>query len=84
MTGQHWSAMAVAPDRRWMRQEIATRLRRARFAAGLSQQQLADRLGVARSQLSMWENARRPLYAEDLLLLAHRLAVTPGTLLPEP
>ena len=38
-----------------MTPDIPTRLRTARKAAGLTQQQLAERLGVRQSRVSEWE-----------------------------
>lgn len=37
--------------------DIATRIRQARLGAGLSQAQVAERLGVTRSACSQWESA---------------------------
>lgn len=43
-----------------MRQELARRLRRAREAIGLTQDEVAERLQVNRVQVSRWENGVRP------------------------
>lgn len=41
------------------RELVGRNIARARVAAGLTQDQLAAQLGVARPQLSMWERGRR-------------------------
>jgi len=42
------------------RQRVGARIRRAREAAGLSQTQLAQRVGVADKQVSRWEHGQQP------------------------
>ena len=42
------------------RRRIGERIRRARETAGLSQTELAQRLGVADKQISRWENGVQP------------------------
>lgn len=73
------------PD--WIRQEQAAlgqRIAAHRRAAGLSQDQLADRLGVERRTVQRYENAvTDPRYA-DLLLIAMALGIHPAELLPSP
>ena len=39
-------------------QMIATILKRVRDAAGITQQQVADRAGVSRQMLNNWENSK--------------------------
>lgn len=48
---------------------IGPELRKRRKAAGLSQEQLADRWGVQRETISRWENSNRELpgYVEDAM-----------------
>src|SRR4051794_12393475 len=41
---------------RYTKQVVTTRLREARQAAGLTQQQVADRLGVPRPNVARWES----------------------------
>ncbi len=52
---------------------LGERLQKAREWAGLSQQQAADSLGVAREVISYWENGRRfpPLAQMDRLAAAY-------------
>jgi transcriptional regulator with XRE-family HTH domain len=52
------------------RDQIASRLRSARKAAGLSQAQVAERLGVHRPTISEVEAGRRRVSAEELARLA--------------
>ena len=58
-----------------------TKLGALRKAAGLTQQQLADLLGVKRSALSMWESSRNNPPAKYLLALADALGCTVEDLL---
>ncbi len=50
--------------------ELGTLLRRLRTARNLTQEQLARRLGIARSAVAQIENGKRRLSAEELLRLA--------------
>ncbi len=49
------------------------RLRRVRESAGMTQEQLAEAIGVSRNQISAWENEYRPLGHMDLAALAEVL-----------
>ena len=62
------------------RAEIASRLRTAREAAGLSQGQVARMLGVHRPTISEIEAGRRRVSAEELSQLAKIYDVNPGWL----
>jgi transcriptional regulator with XRE-family HTH domain len=66
----------VRPD--WIRQrqrQLGNRIADLRRAAELSQEQLADRMGVERRTVQRYENAvTDPRYA-DLLLIAQALRV---------
>ena len=44
-----------------MPMEIGAKLRQARIAAGLTQEQTAEALGVSRQSISNWENERKEL-----------------------
>jgi len=59
------------------RAEIASRLRTAREAAGLSQGQVAKMLGVHRPTISEIEAGRRRVSAEELSQLAKIYDVSP-------
>ena len=68
----------------WYDPEITTfgdRLTGAREAAGLSQPQLADRLGVARGTLAAWEEDRSEPRSNRLATLAGMLNVSVAWLL---
>ncbi|GAB2717910.1 helix-turn-helix domain-containing protein [Streptomyces bullii] len=71
------------PD--WIRQEqvtLGTRIAARRRDLGLSQDQLADLMGVERRTVQRYERAvTDPRYA-DLLLIARALDVHPADLLP--
>lgn len=57
--------------------EIGDRIRRERRAAGLTQEQLADRIGVDKSAVGQWEspNSRKGITTENLLKVAGALAI---------
>jgi transcriptional regulator with XRE-family HTH domain len=56
-------------------------LRRYRDAAGLSQQQLADSVGIAKSYISSLELGYRAPHLNLLVKIAQALGVRPGELL---
>ena len=58
-------------------------LRRARKAAGLTQQQLADRLHVTRQSVSSWELGRTEPDLQTLTELAEVFETDAGSLLGE-
>lgn len=60
---------------------IGHRLRAARHAAGFTQQDLADRIGVNRVEISMIENGSRELGILRLHRLAEALGVSSDSLL---
>lgn len=55
-------------------------LRRYRDLVGMSQQQLADSIGVSKGFISALEGGRRAPSIDLLLLIAEALAVRPGEL----
>ena len=57
------------------------RLSELRKASGLSQYQLASRIGVTQSSVGYWEMSEKPPRAEILPKLAHALGVTVEELL---
>ena len=52
---------------------FAQRLRAAREAAGLHQEDIAERLNVAQSTISYWESGRRTLGMDDIEAYANLL-----------
>lgn len=50
---------------------IGTAIRAARFSRGLTQDDLATRLGVARATIASYETGRRKIPAETLIQIAH-------------
>lgn len=62
---------------------IGARIREARAAADLTQDDLADVLGVTQTCVSYWEAARRDLGVTDLLRVADALEVPAASLLPD-
>lgn len=58
------------------------RLRRARRAAGMSQQDLADAAGVRQATVSMWESGRRSPHPTKMSALATALGIDAAELMP--
>ena len=57
---------------------VAARLRERRRALGLTQQQLAERVGATYQQLHRYEKGTSRISAERLLAFARALGVEPG------
>lgn len=55
---------------------FAERLKELRTAAGLSQEKLAERLGVSRQVITKWETDRGTPDMENLMALAHTFALS--------
>lgn len=61
--------------------EIASRLAKLRKEKGLSQEDLADKLGISRQAVSKWERAEASPDTDNLILLARLYDVSLDTLL---
>ena len=61
--------------------EYGLRLAKLRKTAGLSQQELGDRIGVAQPIISRFEKGQRKMYDDMLAMLAKALGVTPNDIL---
>ena len=57
------------------------RIRQARKSAGMTQAELAHKLGISAAGIAQWENDLRNPKIETLRKLADALGVTPGYLL---
>ena len=66
-----------------LRQIFADNLRRARAAAGLSQEELADAAGVDRTSVSALERCKYAASLDVMERLATALRVTPASLLAD-
>lgn len=66
-----------------LRQIFADNLRRARVAAGLSQEELADAAGVDRTYVSALERSKFAASLDVMERLATALSVTPASLLSD-
>ncbi len=55
--------------------QIGERIRRAREARGLSQEQLAEQIARDQRSVSEYESGKRRIYAHDLPTIARALAV---------
>ncbi|MGE4341601.1 MAG: helix-turn-helix domain-containing protein [Bacilli bacterium] len=64
-----------------MNLEIASRLVKLRKAKGLSQEDLADKLGISRQAISKWERAEASPDTDNLILLARLYEVSLDELL---
>ena len=61
---------------------VAQSIRIARRIAGLSQAQLAARLGVTQTAVSYWESGKRGMTVANLLQVAAELGCPASVLLP--
>ena len=61
--------------------DFATNLKSARVAAGLTQQALADRLGIWRETIAHWENGTRQPTLDRLPKIAEALGCEVGLLI---
>ena len=62
--------------------DVSSLIRQARKAAGLSQADVASRLGVTQTCISYWESGQRSIHACDLPRLAGVLGVETAALVP--
>lgn len=62
------------------RRLIGVRLREARLSAGLTQQQLGERIDRDVKSISRWENGHRAPDLTDLIILAKALNLSLGDL----
>jgi len=67
-----------------MEADHGKRLKQLREAAGLSQRQLAERVGVIHSNINYWENGSKLPRSEFLIPMAKSLGVSVEVLLGEP
>lgn len=58
-------------------------IRRRRIEAGLTQEDLADTLGVSSVTLGRWETGARKITAEKLIEIAQALGIPVGHLYPD-
>lgn len=65
------------------REKIATRLKDARVLAGLSQAQVADKLGLQRPAISEIEAGKRKVSADELIIFANLYKVDTSWILHE-
>jgi transcriptional regulator with XRE-family HTH domain len=63
---------------------IGERIKDARRAQGLTQEELGERVGLNRLAVQNMERGTRKVAAEESLVLAHALGVRVGVLLGEP
>jgi len=63
--------------------KIGMRVKLARIERELSQQELAEQLGMQQYAVSGWETGKRPLRVEEAIRLAEALGVSVGYLAGE-
>ena len=79
---RYWHSIGpVRDDNHLLKIEIGRRMAARRALLGHTQQELADRMGVARSQITAWETGRNGISAEDLPWIAHHLWTSVSDLL---
>lgn len=61
---------------------MKNRIREIRKQKGLTQQELADKVGVSQTQIGRWETSERGLDIDVLPVIAKSLNVEPWELLP--
>lgn len=66
-----------------MREELGGRIRRAREAAGLTQNELAQRINARESQVSLWESGKNEPRVSTLRQIAEALGVRLAALLSD-
>jgi len=66
---------------RELQRQIGQRIRTARLAAGLTQDQLGERIGVVGQQIQKYESGENGITAGRLHLLCHALGTRPDWLL---
>ena len=64
-----------------LRRRFATNLRRCRLAAGLSQEAVAERMGVDRAHVSSMERGQQNVTLMTLSLVAQALKIDPAELM---
>lgn len=70
-------------DPQLLYQEFGSHLRRARRSAELTQERLADQVGLSRTSITNIEKGRQHVTLYVLFLLADALNVKPSDLLPD-
>ncbi len=73
--------MSTDDEERIARRHMHVVIRRFRDAAGFSQQQLADRIGVSKGFISGLEGGRNVPNLDMLVRIARELGVSPGEML---
>ncbi len=63
---------------------IAERIRQARLAADLTQEQLADKVGMTKQVISKYENGKSEPNASVIMKLTQALSQEPGYFLRQP
>ncbi len=75
------AASSARPDGALGTEGVATRIREARRALGLTQDELARRIGVSRSAIAQWETDRTGQVRANLARVAAVLGVSIGYLI---
>ena len=63
--------------------DVGGRIREKREAAGLTQEQLAERAGISRNAISRYETAENEMRISTLFKIADGLGISPDELMPE-
>lgn len=74
----------MSPAKKTPREQFASNLRAFRERAGLSQEELAGRCGLHRTEISLLERGKRSPRLETIVILAHALQLdSPGELIAD-
>lgn len=71
-----------ASEKRGLQREIGARICMAREIAGITQMELAKRLGLSRTQLTNLEAGRSDTGATTIVRIARSIGIKAGRLLP--
>jgi transcriptional regulator with XRE-family HTH domain len=64
-------------------EQFGRRVKKARLAAKLTQEEVASRVGLKRTSITNIERGRQHIVLHQLFLLASAVGVSPGELLPD-
>ena len=82
--GQKHANIRFMNDSKALYRRFGELVRKHRLEAGLKQEEVADRVGLARTSITNIEKGRQKVLLHQLYDLASAVSTTPASLLPEP